>query len=245
MADHCTIDNDREPPLKDAPLKRLTKLTPVPTAEVVNFGSRRGEKHVEMLFNAQPHLPPTVKPGHFTLGVPRSFRRNEGDKLATTTFNAPRFTEPSIRLRGRQVAVTACLSADGVKAGAYQGQINVSGPPRLAVASVDVTANLKNVLFFPGLAAALIAALILMIYRSAKTLKKANERLRDAARRAIDVEFWFTSLFSLLAGAIAAAGIYVGDVAWGDDAWPSLVALASTTLTAAGVQNLIATARGK
>jgi hypothetical protein len=245
-AAHCTQPNDRKPAAGPA-LRQRTKLVPDPRADVVNYGFERGQKHLELVFNVAPRFPQSVKAAQLTIGMARSLRRNEGDKLATVTFPKPKFTKLRIRPGGRQVIVTACLNADGVASGAYTGPINASGPRRLSPGTVNVTVNLKNGLLFGlGLTAALGAAFLLMWYRSGKQAKAANERLWAAMKRTLkDFDFWAASVVGLVAGVIAGVNLYVGDVSWGDDPAPSIIALGSTTLAAAGVQNLIATVRGK
>lgn len=223
-------------------MKRKTRLTPSPQAEIVNYGFRRNVRHLDIVLDASPQLPKSFRPQQLTLGVARGFRRSEADKLTTVSFPSPRYTKPKVRLGGRQVVVVACLDAAGMKAGAYPGTINISGPVGLVPATVDVTVNLKNRLFFVGLPVALIVAFFLMLYRSGKIGSAEKRRWVTLIK---DPEFLASSAAGLIAAVIAAGGVYAGDVAWGDDALPSFIALGSTTLAAAGVQNLIATVRGK
>ena len=145
------------------------------------------------------------------------------------------------------ITFTACLDSEGLGAGSYAGQIGISGPRKLQPASVAVVANLRDgKLFRRGLILALVAALVLMIYGHVKKIRGQKTWWRafwDNTRP--DDGFWVESAIGLVAAGLAAGAVYAQDPAWGDDAFPSLVALGGTTLAAAGVQNLIATARGK
>jgi len=205
------------------------RLSPDRTAELRNFGAGRGRKEIPVLIEASDPLPESLSPDQLTLDAPRPFER-VGDKLESTVFPLPLFTEPQIS--GDEISFIACLDGKGVEAGSYTGQIRLSGPPGLGRATVSVTVNAKSGFWFAlGLTIALLAAAALLVFRTKR------------AGGAFDGDFYGEGAVSLIAAGLAMYGVYRQDPAWGADGFGSVLALAGAGLSAAGLKTFIEAVR--
>ena len=147
------------------------------------------------------------------------------------------------------LAFTICVDGEKLDPGNYSGQVSVSGPEGLDATAVTITANAKDrSAFVWGLVLAVIAALALLFYKAVNERKDAapdsswgtawNQTLRSP-------EFLIQTFIALVGAVLAMLAIYSQDPGWGADPIPSLIALGGTALAAAGLQSVIATARGK
>ncbi|HEX8068128.1 MAG TPA: hypothetical protein VF520_16550 [Thermoleophilaceae bacterium] len=225
-------------------------LDPVTQTQVVNFGTDRSEKSVDVVLTASTAVPRRIKGEHFELDVPQRFRRVD-DKLETTVLPRPTFSEPRIFGKRRRIALTICLDGEDVKPGAYTGNVVLTGPAQVGDATVTLTVNAKNGgLFALGLVLAVLTALALLFYKAMKAKRDAAPAdgpigWGTALWRVVgDFAFWAETIVSIGAAVVAVYVVWSQDPAWGDDEFPSIVALGATALAAAGVQNLIATVRG-
>jgi hypothetical protein len=208
------------------PLEQPIVLTPAGDSQqrLKNFGSKRGTMIVKKIrIDSDKPLPRTVTPDRLNL---EAFIQRTGDKLASVDFPDPTFTQPRISQDRRHFTFDACINADGMGAGKYDGTITVSGPAGLGEARVLVTSNLKAdpfVWFGGSLVAILFAA-------GALYLKPGGTRNRT---------WWLKTVGALAVSIAAVVAVYVDDPSWGADPWSAVIALFGTAFASIGGRKLL------
>jgi hypothetical protein len=137
------------------------------------------------------------------------------------------------------VAFTLCENASHISAGSYVGQVLVEGPDGVQSATVAITLNAKNSVWFNrALGAALLLAFLILSLRGAQALYKPKKVgfFRALWRTWKDpFGFWIPTIVALGAAGVAAYQVYDGNPSWGADTGASVIALISTSFAAAGV----------
>jgi hypothetical protein len=270
----ASCDYDATTRTNGATIKPAVKLVPDFAGHTVNFGSSRGTQYVDIVLNATPALPESVKPTDIRLQVLRRFSRVSGT-LPTVSAPWPTFTNPVISPGRDRVTFTVCLDGSTLAPGSYEGNIYVEGPKGLSAATISITENAKNSALAGWLAGgALIAAFAFLLVRGmaarqdrheqehAKGMMEAvqtnNVQQQDALEEnrphphlysyfkdvVADLNWWLTSIVAL---GIAAGGIiatYSANPSWGADTWASVATVVGATFTAVGVQSVV-TSLGK
>ena len=252
-----------------SPLKRAVKLTPDPSAAVVNFAGSGGSEFVDVVLNATPALPASVRSSQIRLEVLRRFTRTS-QTARTEAAPTPTFTQPRISPNRDRITFTACLNGSGLKAGSYAGNVYIEGPPGLSPVSVSITENATNAdLAAVGTIAALALAFVFLWLRGAAARQVAAEQVQaeqlvtaakaydtdriDEATAAApkpvgayllevfkDLNWLITTLVALGAAFGTIVGIYDSNPAWGVDTLGSVISLVGPAFTAVGVQSVVA-----
>ena len=158
-------------------LPQPVKLVPDNPAAIINFAGARGRKFVDVVLNATPALPPTLKGDQIRIFVLRRFTRS-GQNLPTETAPIPTFTPPVISPNRDRVTFTVCLDGAGLKAGSYAGSVYVEGPRGLSPASISITENATNSrLALWGGIGVLFAAFFFLWLRGAAARQAAAEQV--------------------------------------------------------------------
>jgi hypothetical protein len=205
-------------------------LSPAKGSEqrLTNFGEDRGVKKVRAVrLLADKRLPGTLTAAN--LGFTALLER-AGDTLESIDFSDPTFTEPRISADRRSIEFTICLSAAGLSAGKYIGNVTITGPEGLGEARVGVTANLKaRWLIWLG-----SAMLAIAIAGAALYLK---DRTTDPAK--ITPGWWYKTGAVLVVAFGAMLTVYLNDNAWGASVPQSLLVLIGSALASVGGRKLI------
>jgi hypothetical protein len=250
------------------PLRRSVKLVPDVGGTVVNFDGSRGWQFVDIVLNAKPAIPRSLRPEQIRFEVLRRFTR-AAQNLRTTSVRPPRFTNARISPGRDRVTFTVCLNGSGLGAGTYAGNILVEGPRGLAPASISITANAKDsdLALFGSIGVLLLAFAFLVIRGAAARQARTQEEhasqyaaAKDNAERDAvvekqakaptrltqyigdvfkDLNWWVTTVVALGLAAGTIYGIYSANPAWGEDALGSVISLVGPAFTAVGVQSVI------
>lgn len=239
------------------PLRRTRELTPAEGSaqRAVNVGGDRDKERVpDIRLDLSRPVPPRVKPWHFEIYAD-PLVRTSGEALETVSFPEPSFTRPQLVNGRSRVRFTLCLDPRDLPAGKYTGLVNIQGPRNITATTMAVTANVKDAtLFWVGTAAALVVALLTLLFKGA-----ADQRalLRDAPTEAEpnppwpswsrglrgalgDPQFMFTSLVAIAAAFGALYTLYANDASWGASGLSSVFALLVAAFAAVGGQTLLA-----
>jgi len=236
--------------------RRLGKITLKPEAAdgTINFGGTRGTKATDVVLLASKPLPRGFSGAQLELDSPRRFART-GQNLDSASLRLPRFSNPQILEHRKKIRLRVCVDATDAPAGAYSGQIFISGPPRIASTSVALTVNVKTEerTFWLFLILALLGAFLLLLFKAAKEVREKDEaEKRDTRKQVVrwkvalrsrlkDPTFVVSTIVALGAAFVAMRGIYDSTPAWGTETWTNVFALVGTAFGAAGVGSLIST----
>jgi hypothetical protein len=162
----CSAANVNKAPA--TPGKAVTPpitLTADQEANVVNFGSSRGNEYVDVILKASAALSADVTPEQIVVDVPRRLSR-QGATLPSATAPKPTVTPPRIARGRTTITFTVCLSGQGLSAGHYTGTISAEGPEGLGPADIAIAANAQNAsLFWIVLIASGLAVFVLVLWR--------------------------------------------------------------------------------
>lgn len=227
---------------------RIT-LKPETAGEVINFGGTRGTRSVDVVLLASRPLPKEFTVKQLELDSPKRFRRT-GQTLDSASLRLPRFSNPQIIEHRKKIRLRICVDTTDAPAGAYSGQVFISGPPGITGTSVTLTVNAKTTtsFFFLFLILALVVAFFLLLFKAAKEEKEKREAKNPPETpkwrevifpRFKDPLFLVSTAIALVAALVAMRGIYDSNPAWGTETWTNVFALCGTAFGAAGVGSLI------
>lgn len=210
----------------------------------MNLGGNDDTGSVDITVTASPALPRRVTSDQITIEMPQRPKRI-GEKLETEFIDDLAFSAPRIIQRGKLVAFSYCVDGSGIEAGTYVGQLIVGGPEGVEPATLAVTVNRKDgVWFWIGWVGAGLLAFALLALRdvtskskSEQGSKKWNKALRKTLRDYGG--FWGPTVIGVGAALAAMYQVYAGDVSWGADPLSSILALAGTAISAAGLGTFI------
>jgi hypothetical protein len=216
-------------------------LTPTTqsTQRQLNFDTRRDPKRItRIVVTADQDLKFDKSALSFDAVLSRT-----GDTLESSDFPAPAFAGVTIHNDKRTVTFDACFAPAAIGAGKYVGSIELSGPPGVSSAAVNVTVNLKDGdLFWAGLIVALFASFALLLLKDTATAY--NAQTTKSWPQALVVPLtdprWWAATIVALGGAFGVLyAAYSADPAWGATGLAAAAALVGSAFAAIGGQSIL------
>lgn len=250
-ASRCVRQSSPDAPQPGQPLTKPVEFSVIKEPQPINL---ENENFEQVVVKANPPLDKAtsekITGAQISLYSAKTPQR-VSETLGTAHLDEPRFSEPQI-YKGKRISFDVCFDDDSVEAGAYTGEILVSGPEGVAETSVTVILNEKDESqFWIGVVIAIGLALILFTLQALKAardkLPKSATKPWRKARKALFKDLWFVvpALVGIGAAFVVMWQIFEKDPTWGASKWGATFALVGTGLSAMGISSFLSSLKPK